>query len=104
MLDELEPGSWELHERGPGGGVQNLCLDNGRRLIQLRHPGLPCSRVIVQDTPTDVTVQYTCRGRGFGRTHVRRETNGLIQLDSQGIVNGLPFSMVAEGRKVGACR
>lgn len=104
MLDELDRGDWELRERGVPGRGRNLCLDNGRKLIQLRHPGLACNSVIVEDRPNDVTVQYTCRGQGFGRTHVRRETNGLVQIDSQGLVNGLPFSYVAEGRKVGACR
>ena len=29
---------------------------------------------------TEVTVQYTCRGRGYGRTHIRRETNRLVQI------------------------
>lgn len=103
MLDELDRGGWELRERGSG-AVSNLCLDNGRKLIQLRHPGLPCSSVVVDDRINEVTVQYTCRGQGYGRTHIRRENNGLIQLDSQGIVNGLPFSYVAEGRRAGACR
>ena len=104
MLDELDHGAWELRERGEGGAVHNLCIDNGRKLIQLRHPGVPCNSVVVEDKADEVTVQYTCRGRGYGRTHIRRETNGLVQIDSQGIVNGLPFSFNAEGRKVGACR
>lgn len=103
MLDQLDPGAWELRERGDGPTTRNLCLDSGRRLIQLRHPGLPCSTVVIDDQANDVTVQYTCRGRGYGRTHIRRETNALVQVDSQGIVNGLPFSFVAEARKVGSC-
>jgi hypothetical protein len=103
MLDGLNRGGWELRERG-GGAVTSMCLDNARKLIQLRHPGLPCSSVIVEDSATEVTVQYTCRGQGYGRTRIRRETNALIQIDSQGIVNGLPFSYVAEGRRAGACR
>lgn len=103
MLDQLETGAWELRERGEGGGVHNLCLDNGRKLIQLRHRGVACTQVVVDDKPNEVTVQYTCKGRGYGRTRVRRESNGLVQIDSQGIENGLPFSFSAEGRKVGAC-
>lgn len=103
MLDLLEPGAWDLRERGAGGGVQNLCLDSGRKLIQLRHQGLPCSSVVIQDDVSEVTVQYTCRGHGYGRTHIRRESGGLIQIDSQGIVNGLPFSFAAEGRRSGSC-
>ncbi|WP_255405908.1 hypothetical protein [Novosphingobium sp. CF614] len=104
MLDQLSPGGWELRERGSDGAVRQLCLDNGRKLIQLRHPGLSCNRTIVEDTANEVTVQYTCRGQGYGRTHIRRETNGLVQIDSQGIVNGLPFAFAAEGRQVGNCR
>jgi len=102
MLDELAHGGWELRERG--GPVQNLCLDSGRRLIQLRHQGVPCSSVVVEDKSDQVTVQYTCRGQGYGRTQIRRETDGLVQIDSQGIANGLPFSFSAEGRKTGDCR
>lgn len=98
MLDRIG-GGWELRERD--GGARNICIEGGRRMIQLRHPGLPCSSVVVQDTPSEVTVQYTCRGQGYGRTHIRRETDSLIQVDSQGIVNGLPFSFSAEGRKTG---
>lgn len=101
MLDGLQ-GGWDLRERG--GPVRGICLDSGRRLIQLRHPGMPCSSVVVEDRADEVTVQYTCRGQGYGRTHIRRESDALIQVDSQGIVNGLPFSFSAEGRRTGDCR
>lgn len=104
MLDELDQGSWEVRERGSSGQPRRMCLDSGRRFIQLRHPGVPCSTVVVEDTADEVTVQYTCRGQGYGRTRVRRETNGLVQIDGQGIVNGLPFAFDAEGRRVGGCR
>jgi hypothetical protein len=43
-------------------------------------------------------------GQGYGRTQIRRETDGLVQIDSQGIVNGLPFAFSAEGRRTGDCR
>ena len=89
MLDEVESGRWELRD--------------ARRLIQMRHPFDNCERLIVNDTPTDVTVQYTCRGRGYGRTHIRRESNRLLQVDSQGIAEGLPFAFVAEARRIGDC-
>jgi hypothetical protein len=103
MLDQLDRGSWELRRYGDGEPARSLCLDSGRKLIQLQHPGLSCSSVIVEDMPNAVTVQYTCPGRGYGRTHVRRETNSLVQIDSQGIANGRPFVFAAEGRRVGSC-
>lgn len=103
MLEQLDKGRWELRIRGEGGSVQRLCLPDMRRLIQLRHPAATCERLVVDDDATQVTVQYTCRGQGYGRTHIRRETNRLVQIDSQGIADGLPFSFAAEARRVGDC-
>lgn len=103
MLDELEGGSWELRYRGSDPRVERLCVADGWRLIQLRHPGPACQRVVIDDGAVAVTVQYTCPGRGYGRTRIKRETNRLVQLTSQGIADGLPFEDVAEARRVGDC-
>ncbi|MDE8650820.1 hypothetical protein PYV00_03675 [Novosphingobium sp. H3SJ31-1] len=104
MLDHLDRGNWELRVRGDEARVERICLDNGRRLIQLRHPQLRCEQVVLDDGASEVTVQYTCKGQGYGRTHIRRETNSLVQIDSQGIANGFPFSFAAEARRTGECR
>ena len=103
MLDQLDSGRWELRSRDARGPGEQICLRDGRRLIQLRHPATLCDRLIVSDDPNEVTVQYTCRGRGYGRTHIRRETGRLVQIETQGIVDGLPFDFAAEGRRVGDC-
>jgi hypothetical protein len=104
MLDRLDRGNWELRMRGINGNVESICLDNGRKLIQLRHPAENCTSVIVDDAEAKVTVQYTCHGRGYGRTQIRRESSVLAQIDSQGIANGLPFAFAAEARRVGECQ
>ncbi len=103
MLDRLDRGDWEMRFRGSDGGTRRICLKDGRSFIQLRHPGEKCRRVIVEDNATEITVQYTCPGRGYGRTQIRRETSRLVQIDSQGIANGLPFAFAAEARRVGDC-
>lgn len=103
MLDQLDSGRWEVRLREAGSVPQRMCIDSGRRFIQLRHQSDSCERFIIQDGASDVTVQYTCRGRGYGRTHIRRETNRLVQIDSQGIAQGLPFEFSAEARRVGDC-
>jgi hypothetical protein len=104
MLDQLDSGVWELRQYGQSGAMRSICLDSGRKLIQLEHPGAVCSSVVITDKANEVTVQYTCKGKGYGRTSVRRETNSLVQIDSQGIVDGRPFAFAAEGRRVGSCR
>lgn len=103
MLDRLESGRWELRMRDTRAAAEQICLRDGRRLIQLRHPANACDKLIVSDGPGEVIVQYTCRGRGFGRTHIRRETGRLVQIESQGVLDGLPFDIVAEARRIGDC-
>lgn len=103
MLDQIESGRWELKIRDGRASSEQICLRDGRRLIQLRHPMGACDRLILSDGPGEVLVQYTCRGRGFGRTHIRRETGRLVQIESQGVLDGLPFDVVAEGRRIGDC-
>ncbi|MDZ3831413.1 MAG: hypothetical protein U0S50_06305 [Sphingopyxis sp.] len=103
MLDRLEKGSWQLRERGSDTVLQTVCLGDARRLIQVRHPRSGCSRYVIEDTPGAVTVHYTCPGAGHGRTTIRNETNRLVQIDTQGIADGRPFSQAIEARRVGGC-
>ncbi len=103
MLDTLEKGSWQLRERGKDNVVQTICVGDARRMIQIEHPRATCSRYIIEDTPKSVTVHYTCPGAGHGRTSIRNETNRLVQIDTQGIADGKPFSQSIEARRTGPC-
>jgi hypothetical protein len=103
LLDMLERGGWSLNYRDDDPEVTKVCLAGGRELIQLRHARLKCRTTVIDDTPHEVTVQYTCPGNGYGRTHIRRESDQLVQIDTQGIENGLPFAFAAEARWSGAC-
>ncbi|MBC2670840.1 hypothetical protein H7F53_16930 [Novosphingobium piscinae] len=101
-MHRLQDGLWELRFRD-GSPTRRLCWHDPWRLIQLQHPDLACERLVIEDTPGSASVQYTCRGKGFGRTQIRRENAQLIQLETQGLAGGLPFVMSAEGRRVADC-
>ena len=103
MLDRLEKGSWQLRERGKDAVLQTFCVGDARRMIQIQHPRATCSRYVIEDTPNSVTVHYTCPGAGHGRTTIRSETNRLVQIDTQGIAEGKPFSQAIEARRTGGC-
>ncbi len=103
MLDRLEKGSWQLRERGKEDVLQTICVGDARRMIQIQHPRSTCSRYVIEDTPNSVTVHYTCPGAGHGRTSIRSETNRLVQIDTQGIAEGRPFSQAIEARRTGGC-
>jgi len=102
MLGTLTPGSWELRSRSDG-SRSTICLRTGRELIQLRHRQADCTSYVVQDEPNEVVVQYSCRGDGYGRTSIRRESAGLVQFHSQGSQGGAPFVIAGEARRVGNC-
>lgn len=103
MLDQLQPGQWEVRDRDLAGGRSRLCIESGRRLIQIRHMREVCRSFTVQDTTDSVTVHYTCPGNGYGQTSVRYESAQLVQLETQGIAHGLPFNLRAEVRRIGTC-
>ena len=102
MLDTLAKGAWNLRIRDDG-TQRRICVRDGREFIQIRHGQPACSRIVVQDGPEEVVVQYTCRGNGYGRTSIRREGNSLVQIRSQGIEGDTPFSFNAEARHSGGC-
>ncbi len=102
MLGELERGLWQVRDRADG-TTRNICLGDARQFLQLRHPRGDCSRLVIDDAAASVTVHYTCPAAGHGRTTIRRETNRLVQIDTQGIAGGAPFSDAFEARRTGPC-
>ncbi len=102
-LDSLEPGEWELRSRDPSDAPIRLCAADLRQLLQPRHPGASCSRLVLEDGAKRTVVTYDCVGSGRGRTSLRVETARLAQIDTQGVADGSPFALVAEARRVGVC-
>lgn len=103
----VEPGEWELRERGSereSDSPRRLCLSHLRQLVQLRHPRASCKQLTLEHSATRLSVSYECGGAGGGRTDLRVETPRLAQVRSQGIANGAPFAVDMEARRIGACR
>ena len=102
MLGTLAKGEWTIKQRGVASD-RKICVRSGAELIQLKHRDSGCNQFVVEDGAARVTVQYTCPGNGYGRTSIRRETGALVQLETQGIHDGMPFQFVAEARRTGTC-
>jgi hypothetical protein len=100
----LEPGEWELRERGGDGEVRRLCISDFRQFLQIRHAKASCRSFTVSETPTRLIVTYECGAAGNGRTDLRVETARLVQIQSQGIADGAPFQFALEGRWARPCR
>ena len=101
-LTQLDAGRWEVRMRDPSLPSEQICISDGRQLIQLRHRKQSCERFVVSDQPNDMTIQYTCHGKGYGRTDIHRMSDRLVQIETQGIADGLPFHFAAEARWLAA--
>lgn len=102
-FNRIQSGAWQLRALDGSAPSRRICLTDPYELIQLRHPGVVCSRFVLNNEAGAATVHYTCSGAGFGRTTIKVETPALIRLDSQGLVNQAPFEVALEGRRVGSC-
>tara|TARA_Y100000815_G_scaffold272323_1_gene300954 strand:- start:1071 stop:1568 length:498 start_codon:yes stop_codon:yes gene_type:complete len=102
-LATLEKGQWRLRERNSN-ATRDICVTNPSALVQLRHSNAQCSHFVIENTASQATVHYTCPGHGHGRTTISVETPRLIQLQTQGVIDGAPFSSEFEGRRTGNCR
>ena len=100
-LAQLEHGRWQL--RDATGEPRWICLRGPTAFVQLEHDGTDCEQEVVASDKAGATVQYSCPGRGYGRTSIRVETPRLVRIDTQGLADGRPFSYRAEARKVGTC-
>jgi hypothetical protein len=104
-LSRLEPGLWQLRDLDNARSApQSICIVDPLLLVQLRHRGAPCSRLVVSDDERGAVVHYTCPMSGYGQTSLRVETPRLAQIDTQGIANNAPFAFRAEARRVGPCQ
>lgn len=102
MLRQLEPGLWSVRYR-EGAGASKICVRTGTELLALNPPAANCRRSIVEDGTSQVVVQDSCRGNGYARTSVRRESAKLVQISAQGFGRGVPFTISAEARRTGSC-
>lgn len=102
-LATVEPGQWQLKETGSTAAGRLLCVADPSILLQLRHNGVQCARMVITNTADVATVHYTCPGAGRGRTTITVETARLLHIQTQGIANGAPFDFDYEARRAGAC-
>ena len=103
LLDSLDRGMWQLRPTGGSVPTAKICLGKSESLTQIQHSGLVCEQYVVRSSANSLTVSYSCAGHGQGLTVIRKETNRIIHIQSQGIRNNAPFSFSAEGRRTGPC-
>jgi hypothetical protein len=100
-LNGIERGQWQL--KGADGGLRQMCVRNPAALLQIMHGDTQCEHFVMETSPRGGTIRYTCPSHGHGRTTISIATPRAINIDTQGVANGAPFSERFEGRRTGAC-
>lgn len=100
-LTGIEHGQWQL--RSADGTLRKLCVTNPAVLIQIVHGNAQCEHFVMENSQRSATIRYTCPSHGHGRTTISVDTPRVINLETQGVANGAPFSEQYEGRRIGAC-
>jgi hypothetical protein len=94
----------DSQSRAPTGKAQ--CLADPAALV---HAGFSaatgdCTYTVIEDTASQATVTYVCRGQGTGRVEVRKVDAGSFTVDARGISGREPFETRAEYKRTGDCR
>ena len=100
-LAQLERGRWDVF--GGTAPIGNVCLGDPQLLAQPLHAPQNCTTEILSADRHAVTVGFVCPGMGRGQTLLRVETPRLVRIEMQGISNGAPFALRAQGRRTGPC-
>ena len=100
-LAVLQPGQWELRvERAE---PRSICLVDPDLLVQTRHSGADCKRLVIANEKNAATVHYTCPGGGWGRTSLTVETPRHVRIATQGIAANAPFDDMIDAHRTGDC-
>jgi hypothetical protein len=103
VLAKLERGRWQVRSASQAAVQHSVCLGDPALLLQLEHGLQGCTQQRVATSERNATVEYVCPGRGFGHSTIRIETSTAATIDTQGFVDGHPFSYRATARKLSDC-
>ncbi len=105
ILSSLKSGLWQFREKARGNDIVDaICVGDVNKMIKIKNKDDSCTFKMLSQSGNSVTYDYSCAGKGKGRTTIRKETNGLVQIASQGITDGQLFDFKLEARHAGSCR
>ncbi|WP_164516166.1 hypothetical protein [Sphingomonas sp. 2R-10] len=102
-MQAVAPGQWALRNPGSPEAARDSCVSDIAVLFRLRLRAAQCSRFVIEDTPRIATVHYTCPGSGHVRTTIHVDTPRALRIESEGIVDGMPFADAYVARRLGNC-
>ncbi len=105
ILSSLKSGLWQFREKARGNDIVDaICIGDVNKMIKIKNKNDRCTIKMLSQSGNSATYEYSCVGKGKGRTIIRKETSGLVQISSQGITDGQLFDFKLEARHAGSCQ
>ncbi len=109
LSNGFRPGLWQVtpldsDSQTRWSGNQTQCLISPAQIVHAGHSSADdqCGHTIVENADDRATVTYVCKGRGYGRTSIRRDGDGFI-VDAQGIDGREPYQIRGQYKRIGTC-
>ena len=103
-LKGVAGGLWEVSASASGKDAVQRCIRDPLALAQWEsRDKARCTRLILDDKPGRVRVQYTCASGDFGRSDMEVITPRSVRIATQGIHDGFPFDQTYHARRLGGC-
>jgi len=94
-------GLWEISREGVA--PVRLCVANPASFAQFQERNSACTRNVIRDSGTDLTINFSCSGGGFGQSTITVLTPRSLRVQTQGISDNSPFNYVFQARRAGNC-
>jgi len=102
-LSQVAAGVWEVTGAPGAQAPIRQCFADVMTLAQFEHRTRNCSRTVLTDKGSSVTINYRCGAADFGQSEVDVITPRSLRIATQGISGQLPFNYVIQARRIGDC-
>ncbi|MCL6728548.1 DUF3617 domain-containing protein [Sphingomonas hankyongi] len=102
-LAQTSPGLYEIAGLPGAKAPARECIGDVTLLGQFEHRRNNCTRKVLASSGNTVTMNYECKGGGFGQSKLTVITPRNLRVETQGISDGLPFNYVLQARRMGEC-
>lgn len=100
-INMIQKGKWTA--RDSEGKERTMCVRDPYQVLRPANVNTPCQHVVLESAASRATVRSSCAGHGTMLTRITVDTPRQVTVDTQGVIDGQPFSEIYDAKRVGDC-
>ncbi|OAN66976.1 hypothetical protein A7X12_09325 [Sphingomonas sp. TDK1] len=100
-LNSIQKGKWAA--RNSEGNERTMCVRDVYQVLRPERVTTPCQHVVMESAASRATVRSVCSGHGTMLTRITVDTPRQVTVDTQGVIDGQPFSETYDAKRIGDC-